>query len=365
MTADCVGGVWTYALQLAEGLAAWDVEIILVTMGQRPSRDQVRAATRLDNVRLIATDLKLEWQQDADDDLERAEDLLLDIEANCNPDLVHINGFANARAGFMAPVVVAAHSCVSSWWQACHGAAVPLEWHAYEARLREGVARADCLVAPTRSFLNTFVAFHGRPQRAEVIHNGRDMRFAGARSKQPFAFSAGRLWDEAKNLAGVLRAAERIDARVVVAGEGARPDRLAPNVVMPGKLSAGAMAAALEEAAVFLAPVRYEPFGLAILEAAQAGCALVLGDIGTLRELWDGVATFVDPDDPAALAAAANDLLGDPRQARARGTAAREHARRYGVETMTGSYMRLYRDLLDECPPPAHLVGAAPRASGS
>ena len=37
----------------------------------------------------------------------------------------------------------------------------------------------------------------------------------------------------------------------------------------------------------------YEPFGLAVLEAAQAGCALVLSDIPTFRELWDGAALFV------------------------------------------------------------------------
>ena len=47
--------------------------------------------------------------------------------------------------------------------------------------------------------------------------------------------------------------------------------------------------------AVFVSPALYEPFGLAVLEAAQAGCALVLSDIPTFRELWDGVALFVAP----------------------------------------------------------------------
>ncbi len=31
-------------------------------------------------------------------------------------------------------------------------------------------------------------------------------------------------------------------------------------------------------------PARYEPFGLSVLEAALSGCALVLGDIPSLRE---------------------------------------------------------------------------------
>jgi hypothetical protein len=46
-------------------------------------------------------------------------------------------------------------------------------------------------------------------------------------------------------------------------------------------------------------PARYEPFGLSVLEAALSGCALVPGDIASLRGNWDGVAEFVCPDDAA------------------------------------------------------------------
>jgi hypothetical protein len=38
-----------------------------------------------------------------------------------------------------------------------------------------------------------------------------------------------------------------------------------------------------------------EPFGLAVLEAAQAGCPLVLSDLPGFRELWDGAALFRRP----------------------------------------------------------------------
>ena len=55
---------------------------------------------------------------------------------------------------------------------------------------------------------------------------------------------------------------------------------------------------------VFVSAALYEPFGLAVLEAAQAGCALVLSDIPTFRELWDGAALFVAADDAAGFAAA-------------------------------------------------------------
>ena len=58
-------------------------------------------------------------------------------------------------------------------------------------------------------------------------------------------------------------------------------------------------------AAIYALPARYEPFRLEVLEAAAPGCALVLGDIASLRELWDGAALFVAPDDDRALRARA------------------------------------------------------------
>jgi glycogen(starch) synthase len=350
MTADCVGGVWTYALQLAKVLARDDVEVVLVTMGRRPSRDQAREATGLENVRLISTDLKLEWEQDPDDDLDRANDLLLDVEANFRPDIVHINGYANARAGFAAPTIAVAHSCVPTWWQACYRCAVPHEWQRYETRLRDGIASVDCVVAPTRAYLDEFIVHHGRPRRSEVIHNGRDSRDGMPQRKRHFALAAGRLWDEAKNIGAVVRAAERIGASIVIAGDGARPDNLPPNVAMVGKLSQDAMVGTMAAATAFLSPARYEPFGLAILEAARAGCALVLGDIPTLRELWDGAADFVDPEDHEALAAAASRLLSDSQAARQQGTLAAERAARYGAQAMSSAYLTLYRDLLSQRP---------------
>jgi glycosyltransferase involved in cell wall biosynthesis len=69
-----------------------------------------------------------------------------------------------------------------------------------------------------------------------------------------------------------------------------------------GSLPADQVLDLMRGAALFAAPSRYEPFGLAVLEAALCGCALVLADIPTFRELWQDGAVFVPPDDPAAWA---------------------------------------------------------------
>ena len=86
------------------------------------------------------------------------------------------------------------------------------------------------------------------------------------------------------------------------------------------------MADAYAAAAIYALPARYEPFGLSVLEAAQHGCALVLGDIDSLRENWDGAALFVDPDDAGALAASWARLAAHPTRAGRAGRAGRARA---------------------------------------
>jgi glycosyltransferase involved in cell wall biosynthesis len=129
-----------------------------------------------------------------------------------------------------------------------------------------------------------------------------------------------------------------------MAGDGA-PIADAANFVSLGRLGPGELARHMGEAAVFVSPARYEPFGLAVLEAALSGCALVLGDIATFRELWDGAAEFVEPDDADAIAAALERLLDDPAAAASAGAAARRRALGYGLAPMGRAYLDLYREL--------------------
>jgi glycosyltransferase involved in cell wall biosynthesis len=168
--------------------------------------------------------------------------------------------------------------------------------------------------------------------------------------------AAGRLWDEAKNADVVVRAAPAIGGQVVLIGAGGAPvparagddDPTAIDghgVVATGELDGPQVAAWMSRAAVFVEPARYEPFGLAALEAALGGCALVLGDIPSLREVWGDAATYVSPDDPQALAHAVNALLDDPdRRARAARRAG-QRARRYSAEAMGQRYIGLYAQL--------------------
>jgi glycosyltransferase involved in cell wall biosynthesis len=128
-----------------------------------------------------------------------------------------------------------------------------------------------------------------------------------------------------------------------VAGDhGSTPaDALAP-VHHLGRLSAQAIARWYTRAAIYALPARYEPFGLSVLEAARAGCALVLGDIASLRENWEGAAVFVGPDDRSALARAISELIAEPVRRAELGRVASVRARQFNIADMAGAYAGAY-----------------------
>ncbi|MBF0306755.1 MAG: glycosyltransferase family 4 protein [Alphaproteobacteria bacterium] len=345
MTADAVGGVWTYAVDLARGLSRHDATVTLAVMGPAPSPAQRAQAEAVPGLVVEHAAFRLEWVPGADLDVERAGDWLLGLERRIGADVVHVNGFAHAALPWTAPCLLVAHSCVRSWFRAVRQSEAPAEYDAYARRARAGLAAARLVIAPTTAFLCQLESLYGPLPHGRAIWNGRDSAAALPILKERLVFGAGRLWDDAKNLSALDAAAARIDIPVAVAGEAGHAE--------PGKaqrlgvLDAAEMRRWLARARVFALPSRYEPFGLAALEAAQAGCALVLGDIATLRELWSGAARFVDPDDHAGLAEALTSLGDDARAATALDQAARRRARGFTLRRMTDAYLRSYATLAD------------------
>jgi len=92
-------------------------------------------------------------------------------------------------------------------------------------------------------------------------------------------------------------------------------------------------------------PARYEPFGLAALEAGLAGCALVRGDIPSRREVWGDVAVFVPPDHLDTLAAVLKRLSTDVHWRELMAQRARARALQYTPARMAREYVALYARL--------------------
>jgi glycosyltransferase involved in cell wall biosynthesis len=180
-----------------------------------------------------------------------------------------------------------------------------------------------------------------------VISNGRCATGLAAEEKQPFVFAAGRMWDEAKNLSVLERAAPRCSWPIYVAGQRRDGNAAASAVRSLGRLPAADMARWFGRASIYAAPARYEPFGLSILEAAFAGCALVLGDIPSLREVWGDAALFVPPGDEGALATTLDELAVDEAGRTRLAARARRRAQALTAERMGQAYARLYDELID------------------
>ncbi len=348
MTADTVGGVWTYATDLCGALAGYGTHVVLLSMGRMPNDAQLRQVSDLANVTLIPTDYRLEWMPDCEADLRRSGEVLLALEQEFQPDVVHLNTYWHASLPLHSPRLVAAHSCVASWWKACRGTAMPGSWSQYQSWVRNAVAAADILVAPSAAYLREFHSHHGGTPRWRLIRNGRDNSLFRTGPKSDLVLAAGRLWDEAKNIRLLCEAAHGVEMPIAIAGDPAGPNgEVAPrhNVAFLGNLAPDELATWMARASIFVAPAKYEPFGLTILEAALSGCALVLGDIATLRELWDGAAVFVDPGDPGELRAVLRDLGNDPAKVTSLGANAHARAGRYSLARMARSYDQTYRVL--------------------
>jgi hypothetical protein len=88
MTADTVGGVWMYAVELARGLAPHGVEVVLATMGRAASPEQRREIRALGNVQLFENPARLEWMDKPWADVDRAGEWLLELEERWQPDLI-------------------------------------------------------------------------------------------------------------------------------------------------------------------------------------------------------------------------------------------------------------------------------------
>jgi glycosyltransferase involved in cell wall biosynthesis len=346
MTSDTIGGVWSYATSLSTALAAMGAEIHLVTMGP-PARADQRVALRGTDIRLIETDLALEWQDAEASDLAHARAVLLGLERQLRPDIVHLNSFREATFGWRAPVVLVAHSCVNSWARACDDTdflSEPL-WQRYGELIAKGLASAAAWVAPTCAFGETIARIHTPPRPGLAIWNGVGSMPSQIARKENFILAAGRMWDRAKNLAALDSVADDVPAPIYVAGAHAEADDGRCSLRVLGELPQAELRQWMSRAAIFASPARYEPFGLAVLEAASAGCALVLADIPTFRELWQDAAVFVAPDDTAALTSMLAWISNDERARKALQRAAHQRARRYTLHEMAAQYSDLYLDL--------------------
>ena len=367
ISASANDSLWRYSLDLAAGLSRLGIGTVLALLGPAPSQAQRAAADEIEGLELVDAGLPGGWSADDASALRLAGEAVAEIAARRGADLIHLNSSAlAAEAPFPVPVVAAHHSCIATWWDAVHGAPLPAEY-AWRAELvRAGLHAADAVVAPTAAFGRTMQRIYGLPELPRIVHPGRAPLVHPKLAPRDFVFTAGRLWDEGKNLGILDAAAERIPVPVRAAGPLLGPNGVSvifDHIHCLGALDDEEQARVLSTRPVFVSAALYEPFGLAVLEAAAAGCPLILSDIPTFRELWDEVAVFVPPRDEQAFTRAIADLVADDFERAVIGRAARERAALHTPDAMAAQMAAIYRSLLPAIRRPVLAAQGAVRAA--
>jgi glycogen synthase len=364
VTADTLGGVWTYTRELVTGLARRGEQVTLVSFGDIPTASQTQWMQALPRLDYRPTAFKLEWMMDSEADMLASAEYLQAVIEETRPDLLHISQFYYGALPCDVPRVVVAHSDVVSWWEAVHREQPPdtawLRW--YRQVVERGLREATAVIAPSRWMLEQIIRHYGPLPAGSVIHNGRTPSlFNPYLSKEGSIVTIGRLWDAGKNAALLLR--DEMPGPVHIVGCNRHPELqagafaaedLRGNVFLEQEQDELRIARTLARAGIYAATSQYEPFGLAPVEAALSRCAIVASDIASLRELWDGAAIFFRNNDAASLRNAVEGLLHDPGRRHRQGNLAFSHARRlFTADRMVAAYTDLYQSLV-----PARAISA-------
>ncbi len=118
-------------------------------------------------------------------------------------------------------------------------------------------------------------------------------------------------------------------------------------VTFLGRVDDAAKREELAAASVFCAPhLGGESFGIVLVEAMGAGCAVVASDLPAFRSVAGEAAFYVPPGDPPALAAAVGRLLDDPSAGAALIRDGHVRARCFDMSTVRDQYAEAYREAM-------------------
>jgi glycogen synthase len=354
ITTDAIGGVWTYTQELVTGLIARGHRVTLVSFGKLPTLQQTAWMRALPRLEFHPTEYRLEWMEVAERDIEESRGYLELLVREVQPDVLHFSQYCYGNLKVDVPRIVVAHSDVATWWVGVHGCEPePSPWmRRYREHVMNGLHGADLVVAPSQWMLDAVSQYYGTVRDGRVIYNGRDPElFNPGHPKKEIAISVGRVWDEGKHVALLLQQEPPLPTHIVGwEQEPGREKRQLPkcpvNVHFLGAKSQAELREIYASGAIYVATSRYEPFGLAPLEAALSRCALVMNDIPVFHELWGEDALYFRRDNPADLTRVLGELRSNTDLQHKMGSRALERARqRFSASRMVEEYESAYQQI--------------------
>lgn len=361
LTADTLTGTWTYARELATGLTAQGIQVTLVSFGDVPLSEQTTWMDSLPGFDYRPTAFRLEWMQEGEGDMEEASAYLESLIEDAQPDLLHLTQYCFGALPIDIPRIVVAQGDLLSWWIAVHGHEPrETEWMRwYRSMVADGIRGASFFVSPSMFMLDSIRLCYAKPVNSRVIHNGRDpLMFNPYISKEDTVLSVGKLWDAGKQVSLLTQRSHPVPVCIVAADQPVDVARFPLradvklkteeyDVAFRGPQSEAQLRSLYSRASVYVATSRYEPFGMAPLEAALSRCAIVANDIPVFREIWGDTAVYFRTNSASSLADALRRLSEDREFCRAHGNLAYQRARtRFNARRMVDEYMDVYRRLL-------------------
>jgi len=360
VTADTLSPVWTYTRELVTGLITRGLRVTLVSFGEVPLPEQTSWMDSLHGLEYRPTAFRLDWMQEGEWDFADSTAYLAAVVRELQPDLLHLNQMSYGNLAVDVPRVVVAHSDLIGWWKAVHGQEPKssrwLRW--YREAITCGLAAANTVVAPSRWMLGNLRSCYLRPQNEAVIYHGRNPIFFNPFvSKDDSVLTVGRLMDAGKQVSLLTQHTHPFPVCIV----GAEDSVSAPKVpiradvkvatddlrvALRGPQTESQMRTLYSRSAIYAATSRYEPHGMAPLEAALSRCAIIANDIPPFREIWEDAALYFRANDASSLAATIRRLSEHKDLCQGYANRAYRRAReRFTAKHMIDQYLQLYSDI--------------------
>jgi glycosyltransferase involved in cell wall biosynthesis len=283
-------------------------------------------------------------------------------------DVLHMQSLPYGALAAFHPLVVTVHSPVleeSKYYRSANKAKVPAAFLFEKATLM----KADAVIAVSRTTVSHLEKNYGvNPKKIELIHDGVDCKKFNPSGKswggETRILMCSRL-EPRKNIDAAISAFGSIGDgpfKVEVIGEG--PDRAEleakaaaahKEIAFRGAVAQGELEKNFSRAHVFVSTSLSEGFGLSILQAMAAGCAVVASDIPSHRELIESGREGLLYSDQSELTEAIRRVHSDHGLARRLGEGATKKAQGYSWIRVARATADVYGRLLAQVAHRNHL----------
>ena len=245
----------------------------------------------------------------------------------------------------------------------------PLDVRIYKAKVQHACRVADRVVAISRQTAQDITTYLGIPaHKIDVVYQGTHPVFAKNYTPEEVAAIRGKYHLPADYILNVGTMEERKNAVLIVEALARLPEHLRLPVVLVGRetaylqqireaarkhgvdryilalhqVSFADLPALYQQARVFVYPSLFEGFGIPLIEAIQSGVPVITSQDSCFSEAAGPHAMYIDPRQPAELAAALEKLLSDTAFAQAAIQASRQYIGQFQPHVVAAAMHQVY-----------------------